>query len=115
MLSKNLDNKQKSVRATVTARTVIIAAVIMLALATGFARAGEAQTFNDIYNFKAVGVQGIYPEGKLLIDSEGDLYGTTSAGGTYGAGTVFKLNAAGTATTYMPFKGWRTARNRPLA
>jgi uncharacterized repeat protein (TIGR03803 family) len=34
---------------------------------------------------------GLYPLGTLLFDSAGNLYGTTSAGGTRGYGTVFEL------------------------
>ena len=38
---------------------------------------------------------GAYPESGLMADSAGDIFGTTSAGGTYGDGTVFEI-AAGT-------------------
>jgi uncharacterized repeat protein (TIGR03803 family) len=34
---------------------------------------------------------GAWPHGDLVLDKKGNLYGTTSAGGTYGYGTVFKL------------------------
>jgi len=34
---------------------------------------------------------GVFPEGDLVFDSEGNLYGTTEQGGTNGGGTVFKL------------------------
>ena len=33
------------------------------------------------------------PEGGLLVDSHGNLYGTTSGGGLGGFGTVFEYNA----------------------
>lgn len=36
-------------------------------------------------------VDGAYPEGNLVFDSAGNLYGTTSAGGRYNLGTVFEL------------------------
>jgi uncharacterized repeat protein (TIGR03803 family) len=36
---------------------------------------------------------GAFPEGRLLIDSAGNLYGTTSAGGANGDGTVFELQS----------------------
>jgi uncharacterized repeat protein (TIGR03803 family) len=38
----------------------------------------------------------VYPWGGLIADSDGNLYGTASAGGKYGYGNVFKL-AAGAA------------------
>jgi uncharacterized repeat protein (TIGR03803 family) len=37
-------------------------------------------------------VDGAYPEGSLVFDSAGNLYGTTSAGGFYNSGTVFELS-----------------------
>ena len=49
---------------------------------------------------------GEYPNAGLIMDGSGNLYGTTSEGGTHnpptGGGTVFKLtpNAAGTTWTY---------------
>jgi uncharacterized repeat protein (TIGR03803 family) len=36
-------------------------------------------------------IDGAYPEGSLVFDAAGNLYGTTSAGGFYNAGTVFEL------------------------
>jgi len=37
------------------------------------------------------GYDGCVPEGNLVIDSKGNLYGGTVLGGAYGAGTVFEL------------------------
>ncbi len=48
-----------------------------------------------IYNFKG-GSDGCYPTGGLLFDSSGDLFGTTTCGGEFGAGTVFELKPNGT-------------------
>lgn len=44
-----------------------------------------------IYRFKG-GSDGATPEGRLLLDPNGDLYGTTLRGGTDNNGTVFKLS-----------------------
>jgi uncharacterized repeat protein (TIGR03803 family) len=41
-----------------------------------------------LHNFSQT--HGNYPNG-LTIDSEGNLYGTTSLGGKYGFGVVFEL------------------------
>ena len=38
---------------------------------------------------------GQYPVADLVLDSSGNLYGTTSAGGPLGLGTVFKIDPAG--------------------
>jgi uncharacterized repeat protein (TIGR03803 family) len=37
------------------------------------------------------GLDGAYPYATPLLDRNGTLYGTTSGGGTYGCGTVFRL------------------------
>jgi len=34
---------------------------------------------------------GNYPGGSLIFDAAGNLYGTTSAGGVHGLGTVFEI------------------------
>jgi len=44
------------------------------------------------------GIDGAYPYGGLVQATDGNLYGTTSAGGT-GYGTVFKINPATTSPT----------------
>jgi uncharacterized repeat protein (TIGR03803 family)/autotransporter-associated beta strand protein len=51
-------------------------------------------------------LSGAQPEGGLIADAEGDLYGTTCYGGAYNEGTVFEL-AAGThaTTTLFSFNG----------
>jgi uncharacterized repeat protein (TIGR03803 family) len=43
-----------------------------------------------------VTVDGAAPTGQLVQDADGVLYGTASAGGNNGRGTVFRLNADGT-------------------
>lgn len=45
-----------------------------------------------LYSF-AGGTDGSFPFASLLRVQNGDLYGTTTFGGTYGQGTVFKLSA----------------------
>jgi uncharacterized repeat protein (TIGR03803 family) len=47
-----------------------------------------------LYSFTG-GADGIGPAGSLVRDASGNLYGTTSQGGTYGVGTVFELTAGG--------------------
>jgi len=50
---------------------------------------------------------GTGPVAALIADASGNLYGTTSGGGPYGAGTVFKLDAANNyaRTTLHSFTG----------
>jgi uncharacterized repeat protein (TIGR03803 family) len=45
------------------------------------------------------------PIGGLIRDQEGNLYGTTSSGGTHSGGTVFKLDSSGKETVLYSFTG----------
>jgi uncharacterized repeat protein (TIGR03803 family) len=43
----------------------------------------------------------------LVLGSDGALYGTTGGGGSYGDGTIFKIDSAGTFTSLHSFDdGW---------
>jgi uncharacterized repeat protein (TIGR03803 family) len=44
-----------------------------------------------IYTFPSTGARGLTPEGTLVIDGSGNLYGTTRAGGKAGDGAAYKL------------------------
>jgi len=58
-----------------------------------------------LYSFcsQASCADGQFPLGGLVQGTGGDFYGTTSEGGTYGNGTVFKITPAGTLTTLHSF------------
>src|SRR5438552_3303674 len=65
------------------------------------------------------GSDGRYPAAGLIIDSAGDLYGTTQGGGgngscTYGCGTVFSVAPDGTETVLHAFAGGSDGSN-PLS
>ena len=60
-----------------------------------------------VYSFTGNSSDGTVPYGSLIHDRSGNLYGTTSAGGTHGSGTVFKLNGTGKETVLYSFKGRR--------
>ncbi len=87
-------------------------------------------TENVLYRFNtslAVGGDGWSPNGELIFDPSGNLYGTTSYGGsgdgcfpsTNGCGTVFQLGANGsggwTETLLYSFQGTTTDGGFPLA
>jgi len=59
--------------------------------------ANDQWTERILYNFCAVQncADGAYPNGGLVIDAAGNLYGTTSEGGAYGTGNVFQLRPVG--------------------
>jgi uncharacterized repeat protein (TIGR03803 family) len=48
---------------------------------------------------------GCFPHAGLVQGEDGALYGMTTAGGEFGYGTVFRLDAAGTLTTLHAFTG----------
>jgi len=64
-----------------------------------------AGTLTTIYSFCAQSncTDGIYPYAGLAQDTKGNFYGTTSAGGANGDGTVFKITRAGVLTTLHSF------------
>jgi uncharacterized repeat protein (TIGR03803 family) len=66
--------------------------------------ATDGWTEATIYGFPG-GADGARPEGGLVFDSAGNLYGTTSLGGAHNAGTVFKLNPKGQETILHSFSG----------
>jgi uncharacterized repeat protein (TIGR03803 family) len=65
-----------------------------------------------LYSFTGTNGDGKYPQGGLVRDTAGNLYGATYGGGTsgtacngYGCGTVFKLSPSGTETVLYSFSG----------
>jgi len=53
---------------------------------------GGGWTEQVLHNFNNDGTDGFLPYAGLILDAEGNLYGTTVLGGTYGPGTVFELS-----------------------
>lgn len=66
--------------------TFLFAAVLTLTLATS----AMATQYAVIYRFHGA-PDGQYPTGDLVADPAGNLYGTTSAGGSNGLGSVYQL------------------------
>jgi uncharacterized repeat protein (TIGR03803 family) len=52
---------------------------------------GGGWTETVLHKFGATGHDGTLPQGGLIFDAAGNLYGTTRGGGTNGIGTVFKI------------------------
>jgi uncharacterized repeat protein (TIGR03803 family) len=57
-----------------------------------------------LYTFQGV-PDGTSPQGGLIRDAMGNLYGTTIYGGVYGYGTAFKLDTNGVETVLHSFNG----------
>jgi uncharacterized repeat protein (TIGR03803 family) len=55
---------------------------------------GSSWTFNTLYGFTGSGG----PQGNLIMDQSGNLYGTTVSDGAHGFGSVFKLTLSGAGT-----------------
>src|SRR5262249_41033945 len=66
-----------------------------------------------LYTFSG-GADGGSPLAGVIRDSAGNLYGTTSAGGTADAGVVFKLDATGHYTVLYRFTGGNDGKS-PVA
>jgi uncharacterized repeat protein (TIGR03803 family) len=62
----------------------------LVILTLGLCTLANAQTESTIYTFSES--TSFWPQGALLEDSAGNLFGTTRAGGTYGVGTVMQLS-----------------------
>lgn len=57
-----------------------------------------------LYSFEH-GADGAYPAAKVIIGTDGALYGTAEENGTYGGGTVFKLETSGKFQVIYAFHG----------
>ncbi len=82
----------------------------------GVASLGGAGSNGTIFELTAAGVMtnvcsftgghdGAQPVGGLCCAGDGNFYGSTAYGGTYGKGTVFRLTPGGGLTTLISFNG----------
>jgi uncharacterized repeat protein (TIGR03803 family) len=63
-----------------------------------------------VYSFDGA-ANGAYPNGGLVRDAEGNLYGTTYQGGAYNFGIIFKITALGQFTVLYSFPGGAAGAN----
>ena len=71
-------------------------ACIFLVFFAATAISSPAQTFTQLAAFS--GIDGESPSGPLVQGLDGNFYGSTSAGGSLGVGTLFKVTPTGTLT-----------------
>ena len=89
------------------ARVAPILVVVLLALV---ATTAQAQTFTVLHTFTGL-PDGVWPQGGLVRDTAGNLYGTTFLGGSglgcprSGCGTVFTVETTGTEVVVQRFLG----------
>lgn len=81
--------------------TLVLAIVFLFALVTP--RLAHAQTFTVLHVFTRAG-DGVYP-GDVVLDNQGNLYGSTYQGGSFNYGIVFKLDSNGKETLLHDFVG----------
>lgn len=64
-------------------------------------------SYKLLYSFKAI-TNGGNPMGSLMQASDSNIYGTTTTGGTYDAGTIFRWDLTNSSYTvlYNPLKSW---------
>ena len=67
-----------------------------------------------LYSFTGGPTDGCYPHGSLLMDTKGNLYGTTDECGTSDLGTVFKVSKTGEETVLHSFAGGTTDGDYPF-
>lgn len=56
-----------------------------------------------LHTFYTVASDGAYPFGPVVLDKKGNIYGTTTSGGKYGYGVVYKISVDGTETILHSF------------
>ncbi len=62
-------------------------------------------TGKNTAHYGLIPLNGVDPRSSLILDSAGNLYGTTFYGGQYGFGTVFMLDPEDQLTVLYPFQG----------
>jgi uncharacterized repeat protein (TIGR03803 family) len=81
-----------------------------IALAPGYSQSPVARAMYEIapfldvlHDFGAHAGDGTWPGAPLIEGSDGNLYGTTTQGGLYNLGTVFRITPTGNETTLYSF------------
>ena len=88
-------------RSGVASALLALAAVLA---AVPLIQPAQAQTYTVLYSFKGP-PDGDLPLSGVIRDADGNLYGTDYEGGTYGYGTVFKVDTKGNETVLYSFAG----------
>jgi uncharacterized repeat protein (TIGR03803 family) len=86
----------------------LLALLVSFGVLLGLCLPASAQTYtySTLYNFKSDSNSSApSAPSALLVDTAGNLYGTTAFGGKEGAGTVYELSAGGVFTVLHVFNG----------
>lgn len=85
---------------TIALRCCAAVATITIPVAAYAIEVTEVHVFHHVPNSP----DGAYP-GPVIAAADGNIYGTTQEGGTFGAGTVFRIDKDGEFQTLYTFKG----------
>lgn len=81
--------------------TILTIAFFLMFLLSAYP--AQAATETILHSFTCGATDGCSPAAGVVLDSQGNLYGTTQSGGAYGGGVVFKLSTSGTLTILHSF------------
>ena len=70
-----------------------------------------SNNFSVLHNFAGGASDGSTPYGGLVIDASGNLFGTTSLGGSTASGTIFEINSAASFSVLYSFTGGSDGAN----
>ncbi|MGD1019549.1 MAG: choice-of-anchor tandem repeat GloVer-containing protein [Verrucomicrobiia bacterium] len=78
-------------------------------------RISPSGSYTNLYSFASKPTDGAEPMAGLVQGGDGNFYGTTSAGGAYGNGTVFRISPSGNETILYSFRGPPADGSSPCA
>jgi uncharacterized repeat protein (TIGR03803 family) len=96
--------KEKNMNAPLRRFRLSLMFAILAMLTVVAASSAQARTFKSLYSFTN-SPDGTTPYGAVVKDKSGNLFGTTSAGGASGFGTVYELSKSGKETVLYSFTG----------
>jgi uncharacterized repeat protein (TIGR03803 family) len=88
-----------------SSKTVLAVCVLCAAMVMGAPAPVAAQTFRVLDQFGCNYPDGATPYAGVILDSAGNLYGTTEVLGDFAEGIVYKIDKAGTETVLHNFGG----------
>lgn len=108
-----IDGLDQNISKKLRATNALLAFAILLGLVPVTTPSAQAQTFTDLHDF--IGSDGGLPQAGLVRDSKGNLYGTTTVGGSVDQGVVFKVDASGHESVLHTFTAAPTDGGAPHA
>lgn len=91
-----------------------VSGLSVLVFVAALISSSEGQTLSVLHTFTG-GADGGTPEAGVILDAQGNVYGTTTYGGALSLGTVFKVSPLGTETVLHSFAGYPTEGANPGA